>query len=139
MWSGLLWVSSPRATVGLVVAGGVVVESPPYGRRWAMGRRAWDINERLAGRAEVIWRGDHSDPYPTPIGRPDWIEWWLPVTCANGHPLGKATINPSFVPCPGCPATTDGRGHHIYRCRTTGCGAPFIPPPHHDRRCRTTG
>lgn len=36
--NGLLWWSSDRATVGLVVRDGVVVEAPPYARKWALGR-----------------------------------------------------------------------------------------------------
>jgi hypothetical protein len=37
---GLLIWSTPRATIGLVVKDGVVVESPPYGYRWAYKRDA---------------------------------------------------------------------------------------------------
>jgi len=37
---GLLVWSTSRATVGLIVRGGVVVETPPYARRWALRRDA---------------------------------------------------------------------------------------------------
>jgi hypothetical protein len=33
----------PRATFGLIVRNGVVVESAPIGRRWAMGHTAEDV------------------------------------------------------------------------------------------------
>jgi hypothetical protein len=33
----MIWAALPRATVGLIVAGGIVVDCPPYVRRWAMG------------------------------------------------------------------------------------------------------
>lgn len=38
---GVWWVSSPRASFGLVVRDGVVVESAPYGRKWCL-RREWN-------------------------------------------------------------------------------------------------
>ncbi len=41
--SGLICWSTPRATVGLVVRDGVVVETPPYARRWAQGRDAREL------------------------------------------------------------------------------------------------
>lgn len=40
---GLIWHSTPRATVGLVVSGGVVVDAPPYARGWALGRPAPEL------------------------------------------------------------------------------------------------
>ncbi|MFG3604417.1 hypothetical protein [Micromonospora chersina] len=46
---GLIWYSTPRATVGLVVRASVVVDCAPYARRWALGRDArqlWDAAER---------------------------------------------------------------------------------------------
>ncbi len=46
MPDGLIWVPLPRATVGLVVAAGVVTDVPPYVRR-----RGW------VGRdARQVWR-----------------------------------------------------------------------------------
>ncbi|MDP9841099.1 hypothetical protein [Streptosporangium lutulentum] len=41
--NGLIWWSTHRATVGLVVRDGIVVESAPYARRWAQGRDAREI------------------------------------------------------------------------------------------------
>jgi hypothetical protein len=61
----------------------------------------------------------------------DILPAWLPSTCENGHPLGPALVSLSFKSCPGCPATTDGRGHHVYYCRVNGCrSAPAYPPEH---------
>lgn len=40
---GLLWWSTPSATVGLIVRAGIVVETPPYARRWAHGRDAREL------------------------------------------------------------------------------------------------
>lgn len=39
---GLIYWSTPRATVGLVIEGGVVVDAPPYARR-SLGRRVEDL------------------------------------------------------------------------------------------------
>lgn len=41
--NGLVFYSTPGATVGLVVAGGIVVDCPPYARRWALGKDARDL------------------------------------------------------------------------------------------------
>jgi hypothetical protein len=41
--NGLIWWSTHRATIGLVVRDGVVVEYAPYARRWAQGRDAREI------------------------------------------------------------------------------------------------
>jgi len=41
--NGLLWWFTERATVGLVVRDGTVVEAPPYARRWAKGRAALEL------------------------------------------------------------------------------------------------
>lgn len=55
---GLLWVALPRATVGLVIADGVVVDAPPYLRRLRGGcaRQAW---RELARQADqLVWLPD---------------------------------------------------------------------------------
>ncbi|WP_067173592.1 hypothetical protein [Microtetraspora niveoalba] len=55
--NGLIWWSTHRATVGLVVRDGVVVESAPYARRWARGRDAGEIyrrGDRQKG-VTVVW------------------------------------------------------------------------------------
>jgi hypothetical protein len=36
----MIWWSTPRATVGLLVVEGIVVDCPPYARKWAEGRDA---------------------------------------------------------------------------------------------------
>ncbi|WP_346100748.1 hypothetical protein [Nonomuraea maheshkhaliensis] len=54
---GLIWWSTGRATVGLVVRDGVVVETAPYARRWAKGRDAREIyrkGEQQEG-VSLIW------------------------------------------------------------------------------------
>ncbi len=57
--------------------------------------------------------------------------WQHPKMCANGHELGPGKLVLSFVMCPDCPATEDGRGHHVIYCRVNGCRAePAYPPGH---------
>jgi hypothetical protein len=51
---GLLVISQPRATVGLVVVAGVVVSGPPYARRWAVGQDAAELVRRCQLRAGTI-------------------------------------------------------------------------------------
>ena len=54
---GVIWWSTRAATVGLVVAGGVVVDCPPYARRWAYdkpARELWDRAKRTPG-TQVRW------------------------------------------------------------------------------------
>ncbi|MEU1394108.1 MULTISPECIES: hypothetical protein [unclassified Nonomuraea] len=51
--NGLIWWSTRRATVGLVVRDGVVVESAPYARRWAQGRDAREIYRKGASQKGV--------------------------------------------------------------------------------------
>jgi hypothetical protein len=40
---GLIWLSTPRYTVGLIVEAGRVVDCPPLVRRWAYGKFARDV------------------------------------------------------------------------------------------------
>lgn len=57
--SGLIWVSTPAATVGLVVEGGVVVDCPPYARRWAQGRDARQVwRDAVRRGADLVWLPD---------------------------------------------------------------------------------
>jgi hypothetical protein len=54
---GVIWWSTPAATVGLVVVGGEVVDCPPYARKWAMGRDArelWRQGVQQGARLEWI-------------------------------------------------------------------------------------
>ncbi|WP_062431136.1 hypothetical protein [Herbidospora daliensis] len=46
MRDGLIWWSTEKATFGLVVRDGVVVEAAPYARRWAHGRPAEELLEK---------------------------------------------------------------------------------------------
>ncbi len=56
---GLIWHSTRAATVGLVVRDGVIVDCPPYARRWAYGRDARDVwrRQHRAG-ADLVWLPD---------------------------------------------------------------------------------
>ncbi len=56
---GLIWCSARTATVGLVVRDGVIVDCPPYARRWAKGRDAREVwrAQRRAG-ADLVWLPD---------------------------------------------------------------------------------
>lgn len=66
---GLLVWSTPGATVGLVVKGGVVVGTPPYAHRWAYGRDARELwKEGKRRGVHVVWI-----PRPTE-------EAWEPAT-----------------------------------------------------------
>jgi hypothetical protein len=54
--NGLIWCSTLRATVGLVVVDGWVVDCPPYARRWAFGRDARQVwRQQHAAGAELVW------------------------------------------------------------------------------------
>ncbi len=63
-----------------------------------------------------------------------WPEWFvkewpeMPERCAQGHELGPGRVSVSFVSCKPCPATTDGRGHHIAFCGVIGCEASEFRP-----------
>jgi hypothetical protein len=53
---GMVWWSTPAATVGLVVVDGTVVDCPPYAKGWAAGRdvRAlWRAGRRQG--ADLVW------------------------------------------------------------------------------------
>lgn len=67
------------------------------------------------------------------MNRADWEKYygWVPAADARGHALGPGRVNLTMVSCPGCPATTDDRGHQSVRCRVNGCDAPTIFPPGH--------
>jgi hypothetical protein len=58
--NGLIWHSTPRATVGLVVSGGVVISAPPYARRWALGRPAEELLNDP--RADTAWIPEEAQP-----------------------------------------------------------------------------
>lgn len=53
---GLIWWSTPKATVGLVVQDDVVVDGPPYARKWALGRNASQLwREGAARGVRLSW------------------------------------------------------------------------------------
>jgi len=53
---GLMWVSFPSATVGLIVADGRVVAGPPYAHSWSAGSDARQVWDRAVARgATVKW------------------------------------------------------------------------------------
>jgi hypothetical protein len=65
------------------------------------------------------------------VGKRDWFAEtypWMPAADANGHKLGEGKISLSFVACRGCPAATDGRGHHVAYCSVIPCDAPPALP-----------
>jgi hypothetical protein len=51
--NGQIWWSTDRATVGLIVRDGIVVEAAPYARRWAQGREAREIYQKGERRKGV--------------------------------------------------------------------------------------
>lgn len=53
---GIIYYSTPTFTVGLMVKDQVIVDGPPYARKWAVGRPAREIWDR--GRTlghTVLW------------------------------------------------------------------------------------
>ena len=57
--NGLIWHSTPRATVGLIVTDGVVTDSAPYARKWAVGRDARELWRESAQRGvQLAWLPD---------------------------------------------------------------------------------
>jgi hypothetical protein len=64
----------------------------------------------------------------------DWPEWFsrrhpeMPERDDAGHELGPGLVSSSYVPCKPCPASIDGRGHHITFCGVIGCDAAEIRP-----------
>lgn len=67
MANGLIYLSTPTATVGLVVRDGVVVDAPPYARRWALGADARELWRRYASRPEnhLEWIEERDDELET--------------------------------------------------------------------------
>lgn len=50
---GMIWLSTPRFTVGLIVRAGRVVDCPPIARSWAYGRLAYGVWARAARRRDT--------------------------------------------------------------------------------------
>lgn len=80
---GLVYWSTPSATVGLVTKEGVVVDAPPYARKWALGRRVAELPEAEEIRYVtdtnddgVDW-GDMTPPEQAQY-LPDSVATWTP-------------------------------------------------------------
>lgn len=56
--NGLLCVSHPRYTIGLVVRDGIVVEAPPYARKWTLGRTVQEVTNAAGSQAKYAWFDD---------------------------------------------------------------------------------
>lgn len=53
---GMIWWSTPRATVGLIVRNAVVIDCPPYARRWALGHDARALwRQGIHQGADLVW------------------------------------------------------------------------------------
>jgi hypothetical protein len=65
--SGLIVWSTAGATVGLIVEDGVVTDAPPYARRWAMGRSAYDIWRIGKQRGVSLTWIERGAPCPTMV------------------------------------------------------------------------
>ncbi|WP_157518280.1 hypothetical protein [Herbidospora mongoliensis] len=57
MRDGVIWWSTEKATFGLIVRDGVVVEAAPYARRWAQGHQVEEIFAKAGrdGAVSVRW------------------------------------------------------------------------------------
>lgn len=65
--NGLIWCSTPRATVGLVVTGGVITDAPPYAAKWALGRDAAAVWRSAEARGAIlVWM-------PQRRGKANWV------------------------------------------------------------------
>jgi len=61
---GLIYLSTPAATVGLVVRHGRIVEAPPYAKRWALGKHAvtlWRMYSQHPSN-QLVWLPDSPAP-----------------------------------------------------------------------------
>jgi hypothetical protein len=54
--NGLIYMSTARFTVGLIVVNGMVIDAAPYARKWTLGRQAAQVwrDARRRG-ARVVW------------------------------------------------------------------------------------
>lgn len=60
--NGMIWLSRPGYTVGLIVRGGRVVDCPPLAHRWAYGKLARDVwNTAAVVGARLMWRDDEPE------------------------------------------------------------------------------
>jgi len=95
---GLLCVSHPRYTVGLVVENGIVIEAPPYARRWTLGRTVLEVTEAAGPQAKYAWMEDGrndvqcSDQYPH--GPHEWGDENMVRQQCQGVPAPPPPPNP---------------------------------------------
>lgn len=85
MADGLIWVPLPRATVGLIVTGGIVTDVPPYVRR-----RGWTRRD-----AREVWRE---------LCRQGIAPQWVPVEqhlLDNAPPAAEGHWDTQSAPCAG--------------------------------------
>lgn len=61
MMDGLLCVTHPRYTIGLIVKQGMVVEAPPYARKWTLGRTVLEVTIAAGPRAQSVWFDDEQE------------------------------------------------------------------------------
>ena len=52
--NGMIYYSTKRATVGLIVEDGIVIDAPPYARKWTIGRYALELWNDLLNRPERV-------------------------------------------------------------------------------------
>lgn len=119
--NGLIWWSTPAATVGLVVYNATVIDCPPYARKWAMGRDARQLwREGKARGADLHWLPDPAKPAD-------------PTHCPNGHPLRPGTFSLSWTRC-SCPGAGEfpANGHHKMYCNA--CGEGIWPGEHIEQK-----
>lgn len=57
--TGMIYLSTPTLTVGLIVKDGIVVDAPPIARRWTIGRDARAVWRQAARKgARLAWVPD---------------------------------------------------------------------------------
>lgn len=62
--TGMIYLSTPSFTVGLIVKDGIVTEAPPIARLWTLHQDARDVWRRSARHgARLVWLPDQ--PMPT--------------------------------------------------------------------------
>jgi hypothetical protein len=97
--NGLFYWSTDRATVGLVVRGGVVIDAPPYAHRWALGRTLAE----LPPAKESVFVTDENMPVGTDVEGVDWGDV-SPESVAAWTPDDMGTkVAPSYPEYPGNP------------------------------------
>lgn len=94
--TGLLYWSTDRATVGLEVRKGVVIDAPPYAQKWAMGRHVAD----LPPARESVFLTDQTDEQGVDWGdmdQPEAAASWSPEEYPGTREAPRATY-PEYPP-----------------------------------------